>query len=85
MSDFTHELSKVHEQHADDLHNLVEAFGRKSAEFRPSCPSSLFATWEAMLQEVETDSQVRAYYSTTVKLPYLLRVFKKKEKINKSR
>ena len=34
VSDFTHELSKVHEQHADDLQNLVEAFRRKNAELR---------------------------------------------------
>lgn len=26
--------------------------------FRPACPSSLFHTWEALLQEVEIDSQV---------------------------
>ena len=34
MSDFTHELSKIEEQHADDLQNLVEAFRRKSVEIR---------------------------------------------------
>jgi len=34
VSDFTHELSKIQESHADDLQNLVEAFRRKNVELR---------------------------------------------------
>lgn len=34
VSDFTHELSKIHEQHSDDLQNLVAAFRQKNAELR---------------------------------------------------
>ena len=34
VSDFTHALSKAHEQHAEDLQNLAEDFRRKSGEFR---------------------------------------------------
>ena len=33
-SDFTHSLSKLQEQHAEDLHNLVEEFRHKNAELR---------------------------------------------------
>ena len=36
VSDFTHELSKVEEQHADDLQNLVENYKRKTTELRNS-------------------------------------------------
>ncbi len=35
VSDFAHELSRVQEQHSDDLHNLVETFRRKNAEIMP--------------------------------------------------
>ena len=31
-SDFTHALSKAHEQHAEDLQTLVEDFRRKNVE-----------------------------------------------------
>ncbi|KAL0277870.1 UNVERIFIED_CONTAM: hypothetical protein PYX00_004997 [Menopon gallinae] len=39
---------------------LVSNFRKKNSELRkerPSCPSSLFHTWETLLQEVEIDSQ----------------------------
>ena len=32
VSDFTHALSKAHEQHAEDLSNLVEDFRTKNVE-----------------------------------------------------
>ena len=32
VSDFTHALSKAHEQHAEDLQTLVEDFRRKNVE-----------------------------------------------------
>jgi hypothetical protein len=34
VSDFSHALSKIHEQYADDLQSLVEDFRRKNAELR---------------------------------------------------
>ena len=34
VSDFTHSLSKLHEQQAEDLHTLVEEFRRKNADLR---------------------------------------------------
>ncbi len=33
-SDFTHSLSKLHEQHAEDMQALVEEFRRKNDELR---------------------------------------------------
>ena len=34
VSDFSHALSKIHEQYADDLQSLVEDFRRKNVELR---------------------------------------------------
>ena len=34
VSDFTHALSKAHEQHAEDLSALVEDFRNKNVELR---------------------------------------------------
>ena len=61
VSDFTHSLSKLHEQQAEDLHTLVEEFRHKNADLRnerPACTNSLFNTWECLLNETESDAQV---------------------------
>ncbi|XP_017768879.1 PREDICTED: uncharacterized protein LOC108557015 [Nicrophorus vespilloides] len=50
----------MYEQHADELQHLVANFRKRNGELRkerPACASSLFHTWETLLQEVEIDSQ----------------------------
>ncbi|XP_071040260.1 uncharacterized protein [Parasteatoda tepidariorum] len=61
VADFTHQLSSIHEQHAEELQMLVETFRKRNAELRrerPQFHSTLFTSWEVLLQEVEVDSQV---------------------------
>ncbi|ERL91639.1 hypothetical protein D910_08968 [Dendroctonus ponderosae] len=51
----------MYEQHAEEMQMLVANFRKRNNELRkerPACPSSLFHTWEALLQEVEIDSQL---------------------------
>ncbi|XP_055949283.1 uncharacterized protein LOC129983710 isoform X6 [Argiope bruennichi] len=61
VADFTQQLSSIHEQHAEELQMLVETFRKRNAELRrerPPYQSTLFTSWEVLLQEVEVDSQV---------------------------
>lgn len=61
VADFTQKLALVHEQHAEELQMLVENFRKRNAELRRERPpyhSSLFTSWEVLLQEIEVDSQV---------------------------
>ncbi|XP_077292227.1 uncharacterized protein LOC143915436 isoform X2 [Arctopsyche grandis] len=63
VSDFTSQLSQMYEQQAGELQMLVATYRKKNNELRkerPACPSSLFHTWETLLQEVETDSQAHS-------------------------
>ncbi|OXA50232.1 hypothetical protein Fcan01_15232 [Folsomia candida] len=63
VSDFTQQLSQLHEQHAVQLQMLVENFRKRNAELRKEKPpgsSALFQIWETLLQEVEIDSQVHS-------------------------
>ena len=50
--------------------------------FRPACPSSLFHTWETLLQEVEIDSQahsdIASILGRQVSRPLLERSFHRK-------
>ncbi|XP_065155668.1 uncharacterized protein Stacl isoform X2 [Atheta coriaria] len=60
VSDFTQQLSQMYEQHAAELQHLVANFRKRNGELRkerPACASSIFHTWETLLQEVEIDSQ----------------------------
>ncbi|XP_050305292.1 uncharacterized protein LOC126742589 isoform X8 [Anthonomus grandis grandis] len=60
VSDFTQQLGQMYEQHAEEMQMLVSNFRKRNNELRkerPACPSSLYHTWEALLQEVEIDSQ----------------------------
>nr|CAD7206652.1 unnamed protein product [Timema douglasi] len=63
VSDFAQQLAQIYEQHAEEMQLLVSNFRKKNADLRkerPACPSSLFHTWETMLQEVEIDSQAHS-------------------------
>lgn len=63
VSDFTQQLSQIYEQHAEQMQLLVSNFRKRNGELRkerPACPSSLFHTWETLLQEVEIDSQAHS-------------------------
>merc|ERR1712226_1404591 len=82
VSDFTHALSKAHEQHAEDLSTLVEQFREKNVELlrdKPGCSSTLFTTWDNLLQETEADAQVHAniagVMSRAVSRPLLEKTF----------
>ncbi|CAH2075361.1 unnamed protein product, partial [Iphiclides podalirius] len=58
VSDFTTQLSQLYERHSAEMQLLVANFRKRNSELRKeraSCPSSLFHTWETLLQEVETD------------------------------
>ncbi|RZF34440.1 hypothetical protein LSTR_LSTR012191, partial [Laodelphax striatellus] len=90
VSDFTQELSQMYEQHAGELQLLVANFRKKNAELRkekPNCPSSLFHTWETLLQEVEADSQahgdIASVFGRQVSRPLLERSFHRKVQARK--
>ncbi|XP_054275367.1 uncharacterized protein LOC128994676 isoform X10 [Macrosteles quadrilineatus] len=90
VSDFTQELSQMYEQHAEELQLLVANFRKKNAELRkerPACPSSLFHTWETLLQEVEVDSQahsdIASVFGRQVSRPLLERSFHRKVQARK--
>ncbi|CAG9560540.1 unnamed protein product [Danaus chrysippus] len=58
VADFTTQLSQLYERHSSELQLLVANFRKRNSELRKeraSCPSSLFHTWETLLQEVEAD------------------------------
>ncbi|XP_049782830.1 uncharacterized protein LOC126184482 [Schistocerca cancellata] len=85
LSDFTQQLSQVYEQHAEELQLLVSSFRKRNAELRkerPACHSTLFQTWETLLQEVEVDSQAHADIASIlgrqVARPLLERTFHRK-------
>ncbi|KAL1498131.1 hypothetical protein ABEB36_008982 [Hypothenemus hampei] len=85
VSDFTQQLGQMYEQHAEELQMLVSNFRKKNNELRkerPPCPSSLFHTWEALLQEVEIDSQalgeIASILGRQVSRPMLERSFYRK-------
>ncbi|KAK8392919.1 hypothetical protein O3P69_013145 [Scylla paramamosain] len=68
VSDFTAQLSRIHEQHADEIQRLVETFRKKNSELRNErpCSSQIFHAWESLLQEVEIDSQIHADVAGTL-------------------
>ncbi|KAJ8976792.1 hypothetical protein NQ317_014135 [Molorchus minor] len=85
LSDFTQQLGQMYEQHAEELQMLVANFRKKNGELRkerPACPSSLFHTWETLLQEVEIDSQalgdIASILGRQVSRPLLERSFHRK-------
>ncbi|XP_044272079.1 uncharacterized protein LOC123015995 isoform X5 [Tribolium madens] len=85
VSDFTQQLGQMYEQHAEELQILVANFRKRNGELRkerPACPSSLFHTWETLLQEVEIDSQalgeIASILGRQVSRPLLERSFHRK-------
>ncbi|XP_049823029.1 uncharacterized protein LOC109597113 isoform X3 [Aethina tumida] len=85
VSDFTQQLGQMYEQHAEELQLLVANFRKRNSELRkerPACPSSLFHTWETLLQEVEIDAQalgdIASILGRQVSRPLLERSFHRK-------
>ncbi|XP_060529111.1 uncharacterized protein LOC132703706 isoform X5 [Cylas formicarius] len=85
VSDFTQQLGQMYEQHAEELQLLVSNFRKRNNDLRkerPACPSSLFHCWEALLQEVEIDSQalgdIASILGRQVSRPMLERSFYRK-------
>ncbi|XP_034239679.1 uncharacterized protein LOC117644382 isoform X3 [Thrips palmi] len=63
VSDFTTELSQLYERHAEELQMLVAGYRKRNADLRKdrgACQSTLFQTWDILLQEVEKDSQTHS-------------------------
>ncbi|XP_045474668.1 uncharacterized protein LOC123680682 isoform X5 [Harmonia axyridis] len=85
VSDFSQQLGQLYEQHAEELHMLVSNFRKRNGELRKeraACPSSLFHTWETLLQEVDIDSQalgeIGSILGRQVSRPLLERSFHRK-------
>ncbi|KAK7605118.1 hypothetical protein V9T40_006976 [Parthenolecanium corni] len=85
VSDFSQEFSRICEEHATNLQQLVANYRKKNAELkkeRPNCQSSLFYAWETLLQEVEVDSQsqgdIANVFTRQVSRPLLDRSFHRK-------
>ncbi|CAH1154321.1 unnamed protein product [Phaedon cochleariae] len=85
VSDFTQQLGQMYDQHAQEMQMLVASFRKKNGDLRkerPACPSSLFHTWETLLQEVEIDSQamgdIASILERQVARPLLERSFHRK-------
>jgi len=63
LSDFAQELSQMYEHHAGELQLLVGNYRKKNAELRKDGRSGgncMLQMWEALLQEVEADSQAHS-------------------------
>ncbi|CAL4117984.1 unnamed protein product, partial [Meganyctiphanes norvegica] len=69
VSDFTGQLSRLHEQHAEGIQRLVETYRKENSKLRnerPACGSHMFQAWESLLQEVEVDSQIHSDVAATL-------------------
>ncbi|XP_026328792.1 uncharacterized protein LOC113236813 isoform X1 [Hyposmocoma kahamanoa] len=82
VSDFSAQLSQIYERHSAELQAHVATFRKRNAELRKeraTCPSSLFHTWETLLQEVEADvvgySNASAALERNVATPLIDRTF----------
>ncbi|RXG70860.1 hypothetical protein Avbf_07353 [Armadillidium vulgare] len=85
ISDFSAQLSRLHERHAEDLQLLVESYRKKHSDLRnerPPCASQVFQAWETLLQEVEVDSQLHSDVAGTfvrqVSRPLIEKTFHRK-------
>jgi len=69
ISDFNHQLSKIHEQHAEDLAQLVEAFRKKTSDVQnegPRSGSSIGIAWEQWMADIMQDSACHTEISSTL-------------------
>lgn len=69
ISDFNHQLSKIHEQHAEDLAQLVETFRKKTSDVQnegPRSGSSIGIAWEQWMADVMQDSACHTEISSTL-------------------
>ncbi|XP_076037098.1 uncharacterized protein LOC143022658 [Oratosquilla oratoria] len=84
MSDFTAQLSQIHERHAEDLQHLVETYRKRNSELRNErpCQNQMFQAWETLLQEAEVDSQIHSDVAGTlarqVSRPLIEKTFNRK-------
>jgi len=59
VSDFNHQLSKIHEQFAEDTAQLVETFRKRTSDTLnqgPPCSNSIAISWDQWMAEVMQDS-----------------------------
>ncbi|XP_072940427.1 uncharacterized protein Stacl [Epargyreus clarus] len=73
VADFTTQMSQLYERHSAELQVLVANFRKRNSELRKeraTCPSSLFHTWETLLQEVEAD--VVGYSNASANLQHVV-------------
>jgi len=69
MSDFNHQLSKLHEQHATDMALLVENFRRKTNDVQANSPrsvNSIAIAWEQWMADVMQDSDCHTEISSAL-------------------
>jgi len=82
VSDFNHQLSRIHEQHAEDMAQLVEAFRKKTADIQnegPRYTNSIALAWEQWMADVMQDSachtEISAVLGRAVARPLLEKTF----------
>lgn len=82
VSDFNHELSRIHEQHAEDMAQLVEGFRKKTADIQnegPRYTNSIALAWEQWMADVMQDSachtEISAVLGRSVARPLLEKTF----------
>jgi len=59
VSDFNHQLAKIHEQYAEDTAQLVEAFRKRTSDVLnegPRCTNSIAISWDQWMADVMQDS-----------------------------
>jgi len=82
VSDFNHHLSKIHEQHADDMARLVKTFRKKTTDIQndgPRYTSSMASAWEDWMADTMQDSaghtEISAALGRAVARPLLEKTF----------
>ncbi|XP_047736851.1 uncharacterized protein LOC108666868, partial [Hyalella azteca] len=69
VSEFSAQLSRLHEHHGEQLQHLVHSFRKRNSELRnerPTAGGPLALAWESLLQEVELDSQLHVDVAATL-------------------
>jgi len=69
VSDFNHQLSKIHEQHAEDLAQLVKNFRKKTTDIQndgPRCNNTIGLAWEQWMGDVMQDSACHTEMSSVL-------------------
>jgi len=69
VSDFNHQLSKIHEQFAEDTAQLVESFRKRTTDVLnegPRCNNSFAISWDHWMNDVMQDSAAHTEISSVL-------------------